>query len=159
MHACAQSCLTLCNTAAAAAAKSLQSCLILSNPMAGSSVHGIFQARVLEWVAIAFSIATLYFNKIKTKQNPLFHVALQQCSHGSSELMRVKIEGVRPLKPQSFQNISSATFCLSKSQDLPRFKVRAKKHCLLIEGKESPVALGLIGMSKVVSSIFVNHLP
>ena len=36
-----------------------QSCLTLSNPMdcslSGSSVHGIFQARVLEWVAIAFS--------------------------------------------------------------------------------------------------------
>ena len=36
-----------------------QSCLILSDPMdcslPGSSVHGIFQARVLEWVAIAFS--------------------------------------------------------------------------------------------------------
>ena len=36
-----------------------QSCLTLSNPMdsgaSGSSVHGIFQARVLEWGAIAFS--------------------------------------------------------------------------------------------------------
>ena len=36
-----------------------QSFLTLSNPMdcslPGSSVHGIFQARVLEWVAIAFS--------------------------------------------------------------------------------------------------------
>jgi len=36
-----------------------QSCLTLSDPMdcslPGSSVHGIFQARVLEWVAIAFS--------------------------------------------------------------------------------------------------------
>ena len=36
-----------------------QSCLTLSNPMdcslPGSSVHGIFQARVLEWGAIAFS--------------------------------------------------------------------------------------------------------
>ena len=31
-----------------------QSCLTLSDPM-DSSVHGIFQARVLEWVAIAFS--------------------------------------------------------------------------------------------------------
>ena len=44
---------------AAATAKSLQSCLTLSNPMdcspPGSSVHGIFQARVLEWGAIAFS--------------------------------------------------------------------------------------------------------
>ena len=37
-----------------------QSCLTLSDPMdcslTGSSVHGIFQARVLEWGAIAFSV-------------------------------------------------------------------------------------------------------
>ena len=37
-----------------------QSCLTLSNPMdcspPGSSVHGMFQARGLEWGAIAFSI-------------------------------------------------------------------------------------------------------
>jgi len=36
-----------------------QSCPTLSNPMdyslPGSSIHGIFQARVLEWGAIAFS--------------------------------------------------------------------------------------------------------
>ena len=39
-----------------------QSCLTLSDPMdyslPGSSVHGIFQARVLEWGAIAFSVAS-----------------------------------------------------------------------------------------------------
>ena len=43
---------------AAVAAKSLQSCLTLRDPMdcspPGSSIHGIFQARVLEWVASAF---------------------------------------------------------------------------------------------------------
>ena len=43
-----------------AAAKSLQSCLTLCDPMdcslLGSCVHGIFQARVLEWGAITFSI-------------------------------------------------------------------------------------------------------
>ena len=37
-----------------------QSCLALSDPMdcspPGSSVHGIFQTRVLEWGAIAFSL-------------------------------------------------------------------------------------------------------
>ena len=37
----------------------VQSCPTLSNPMdcslPGSSIYGIFQARVLEWVAIAFS--------------------------------------------------------------------------------------------------------
>ena len=44
---------------AAAAAKSLQSCPTLRDPMdyslPGSSVRGIFQARVLVWGAIAFS--------------------------------------------------------------------------------------------------------
>ena len=40
-----------------------QSCPTLSDPMdcslTGSSVHGIFQARVLEWGAIAFSMTNL----------------------------------------------------------------------------------------------------
>ena len=40
-----------------------QSCPTLSNPMdrslPGTSVHGIFQAKVLEWGAIAFSDYTL----------------------------------------------------------------------------------------------------
>ena len=47
--------------AAAAAAKSLQSCPTLCDPIdsspPGSSVHGVFQARILEWVAISFSNA------------------------------------------------------------------------------------------------------
>ena len=46
-------------TAAAAAAKSLQSCLILCDPIdsspPGSPIPGILQARILEWVAISFS--------------------------------------------------------------------------------------------------------
>ena len=41
----------------------VQSCPTLSDPMdcslPGSSVHGIFQARVLEWGAIAFSVLIL----------------------------------------------------------------------------------------------------
>ena len=45
---------------AAAAAKSLQSCPTLCDPIDGSSpgspVPGILQARTMEWVAIAFSI-------------------------------------------------------------------------------------------------------
>ena len=49
------------DTAAAAAAKSLQSCPTLCDPIDGSPrsypVPGILQARTLEWVAIAFSNA------------------------------------------------------------------------------------------------------
>ena len=62
--------------AAAAAAKSIQSCPTLSNPMdciaPGSSVHGIFQARVLEWGAIAFSTLVVeeLLNNIDVKYIP-----------------------------------------------------------------------------------------
>ena len=46
------------STAAAAAAKSLQSCPTLCDPIdrspPGSAVPGILQARTLEWVAISF---------------------------------------------------------------------------------------------------------
>ena len=49
------------NKYAAAAAKSLQSCPTLCDPMdgspPGSTVPGILQARTLEWVAISFSNA------------------------------------------------------------------------------------------------------
>ena len=45
-----------------------QSCPTLSNPMdctlPGSSVHGVFQATVLEWVAIAFSATPHYWIRI-----------------------------------------------------------------------------------------------
>ena len=46
-----------------------QSCLTLSDPMdcspAGSSIHGIFQARVLEWGAIAFSVGMYKIRAIR----------------------------------------------------------------------------------------------
>ena len=49
------------SAAAAAAAKSLQSCLTLCDPIdgspPGSPVTGILQARIQEWVAISFSNA------------------------------------------------------------------------------------------------------
>ena len=41
IHPCVQSCLTLCDP--------------MDCSLPGSSVHGLFQARVLEWGAIAFS--------------------------------------------------------------------------------------------------------
>ena len=48
-------------TAAAVAAKSLQSCPTLCDPIdgspPGSPIPGILQARTLEWVAISFSSA------------------------------------------------------------------------------------------------------
>ena len=49
---------------AAASAKSLQSCPTLCDPTdsspPGSSVPGILQASILEWVAISFSYSDVY---------------------------------------------------------------------------------------------------
>ena len=53
----------------AAAAKSLQSCLTLCDPVdgspTGSPVPGILQARIVEWVAISFSNAWKWKVKVK----------------------------------------------------------------------------------------------
>ena len=55
--------------AAAAAAKSLQSCPTLCDPIdgspPGSSIPGILQARTLEWAAISFSNAWKWKVKVK----------------------------------------------------------------------------------------------
>ena len=52
------------NCFAAAAAKLLQSCPTLCDPIdgstPGSSVPGVLQARILEWVAISFSNASMH---------------------------------------------------------------------------------------------------
>ena len=55
---CAQSCLTLCHR--------------MDCTQPGSSVHGIFQARIPEWVAISFSNAWKWKGKVKL----LSHVRL-----------------------------------------------------------------------------------
>ena len=61
-----QSCATI------AAAKSLQSCPTLCDPMdcspPGFSVHGILQARTLEWGAISFSMWNHYYHSLILKQ-------------------------------------------------------------------------------------------
>ena len=67
-----------CPQSAAAAAKSLQSCPTLCDPMdcslPGFSVHGILQARTLEWVAISFP----NFNDVGTKHEIHIQITLAQ---------------------------------------------------------------------------------
>ena len=66
-----------------------QLCPTLSDPMdcslPGSSVHGIFQARVLEWGAIAFSVSLSIqghiFHTIVLFVNVLYHIDLQMLNH------------------------------------------------------------------------------
>ena len=63
-----------------------QSCLTLCDPMdcslPGSSVHGIFQARVLEWVAISFSRGSSW----PRYQTWVFCLAAYSLHQGSPEL-------------------------------------------------------------------------
>ena len=58
----------------AAAAKSLQSCPTLCNPIdgspPGSPIPGILQARILEWVAVSFSYAWKWKVKVKSCPTP-----------------------------------------------------------------------------------------
>ena len=66
----AHSCLGHMEETAAAAAKSLQLCPTLCDPIdsspPGSSVPGILQARILEWVAISFSNACMHVKLLQS---------------------------------------------------------------------------------------------
>ena len=71
--------------AAAAAAKSLQSCLTLCDPIdgspPGSPIPGILQARTLEWVAISFSNAWKWKVKVKSLSRVRLLVAPWTAAH------------------------------------------------------------------------------
>ena len=73
-----------------------QSCLMLRDSMdhslTGSSIHGIFQARVLEWGAIAFSVCLTYYQYISymllsaLKQAFVFSKCLLVRNQGTAEM-------------------------------------------------------------------------
>ena len=73
-------------SAAAAAAKSLQLCPTLRDPIdgspPGSPIPGILQARTLEWVAISFSNAWKW--KVKVKSCPILSYPMDCSLPGSS---------------------------------------------------------------------------
>ena len=86
---------------AAAAAKSLQSCLILCDPihgsLLGSPVPRILQARTLEWVVISFSNAWKWKVKVKSLS------CVQQRPHG--------LQPTRLLRPWDFPGKSTGVGC------------------------------------------------
>ena len=101
-----------------------QSCLTLSDPMdcslPGSSAHGIFQARVLEWVAIAFSFLMLLqaiflqthpSSKISTKK-------IQAQIHTNTHTVCLEIFGVHYWKsllknpPVQFSSVTQSCWLL-----------------------------------------------
>ena len=76
--------------AAAAAAKLLQSCPTLCDPIdgspSGSPVPGILQARTLQWVAISFSNAGKRKVKVKVTQSCLTLSDPMDCSLPGSSI-------------------------------------------------------------------------
>ena len=85
----------------AAAAKSLQSCPTLCDPIdgnpPGSSVHGILQARVLEWGAIALNVVLkskdiILLTKVHLVKAMVFPVVMYGCENWTikkSEYQRI----------------------------------------------------------------------
>ena len=86
-----------------------QLCLTLCDPMdcspPGSSIHGIFQARVLEWGAMAFSVyvSSVQFSSVAqscpTPCDPMNHTAHQaslSITNSWSSLRLTSIESVMP---------------------------------------------------------------
>ena len=82
-----------------------QSCLTLSDPMdcslPGSSVHEIFQARVLEWGAIAYSLGTCKRELLVWVSIPSKFLSSVQFSHSvvSDSLRPHESQHARPLCP------------------------------------------------------------
>ena len=88
-----------------------QSCLTLSNHMdcslPGSSIHGIFQATVLEWGAIAFSVCMLRMLLFfyKRNQKPSNHY-IPNCVHckKSGNVISIALQRILLGKQSSFFN-------------------------------------------------------
>ena len=86
-------------------AKSLQSCPTLCDPVAcsppGSSVHGILQARILEWATMPSSRGIFQAQGLKPSlpEFPAFQADSWPLSHLESPQMHCKSSEVQPLIP------------------------------------------------------------
>ena len=119
-------------------AQSLQSCLTLCNPMdhgpPGSPVHGILQARMLEWAAISFSrgvfltqglnSSLLYFQgdslPLSHQGSPSAHSSIQ-FSHSvmSDSLQPRGLQYARPPCPSPTPRVYSNSYPLRRGQWQP----------------------------------------
>ena len=126
-----------------------QSCLTLSDPMdcspPGSSIHGIFQARVLEWGATAFSAW-----KVWGKAKPL-RMGAETFSSGPALFLLLTHSGHTPLSCSDCPDASCSSVCSSSFLQLACSSLciddqflLSLRYCLLHLGKDlhpSPVLL------------------
>ena len=99
----------------ATAAKSLQSCSTLCNPRddskPGSSVPGIFQARILDWVAVSFSRRSSQ----PRDQTQVSHVVGRCFTIWATGEVKINWDNVKMLT-DTVQNYSSLLLCVNSSQ-------------------------------------------
>ena len=125
--------------------KVVQSCPTLYDPMdcslPGSSVHGIFQARILEWVAISFSrgssrprdhtwVSRIAADALPSKpsgkpSNRLFRPILQM---SKLKLREVTSDKPRGVTPQWHQGKTSAEVSPCRVKDSRTSRVVSPKH-------------------------------
>ena len=107
------------NTFSTAAAKSLQSCPTLCDPIdgspPGSAVPGILQARTLKWVAIAFSNAWKWKVKVKSLSRVRLLATPWTAAHQAPPSMGFSSHeywsGVQPLKYFEIEKLCFSTNC------------------------------------------------
>ena len=121
---------------AAAAAKSLQSCLTLCDPIdvspPGSPAPGILQARTLEWVAISFSNAWKWEVKVK----PLSRVRLLATPWTAAHQAPPSIGFSRQITMLYALSLPSAT-----CQSYPNKSGRKKKEHLNLEEEKKKACM------------------
>ena len=99
----------------------VQSCPTLSNPMdcslPGSSIHGIFQARVLEWGAIAFSgtwIWELFYPNLSKVVDSTASCCSCSVSQTCPTLQPHGLQHVRPSCPSPSPRVCPSSYLLNR---------------------------------------------
>ena len=108
--------------------KSLQLCPTFCDPMdcspPSSSVHGILQARILEWVAMSFSKEFCPYCFIKTKQWEAGIKSIKHYKRGEDRCPQVRPGKVR--QPQRTLLCRKPTAWKVRRSDLPRLSSKPK---------------------------------
>ena len=114
-----------------------QSCPTLSNPMncslPGSSIHGIFQARVLEWGAIAFSDTT--HNKILFNRVYILHREYYLVIKRNEVLMYTTTwKNLENLMPSERKQTQEATYMIVFPHNIQNRQIHRQNKCLVVVG-------------------------
>ena len=133
-----------CDAAAAAAAKSLQSCPTQRNPIdgspQGSPVPGILQARTLEWVAISFSNAIIFLVALYYYQYLRTFLISERSQFSSVQFSHSVVSD--SLRPHEMTAARQASLSITNSQSLPKLvfieSVMPSNHLILCRPPSPP---------------------